>query len=909
MTTGIVTRSQYTVNPPEQVSVDSVLEVRGWYSRNFIAGDGVTPVFGSPTAGQEGPYYSISVSLNGSGDLVVAAQDIQATTLSDPTGNYFEQLYVDGAPSIILMPNTQGATGWQIPTTYGTTIAFDEIATYNRARRLVYAPDTYFTADEVIAEIRRLAGDFMYAAVGVNGITSMDVAPTLASLPIAVGANSYASPSHLGISKLSYASATPTAPVAVETLDPRMGSWINVLTYGAVGDNSTNNTTAFTNAQTAAAVTGAGLYIPVGTFRLTGGFAFTSPVMFAPGASVVKHVGGAISFAAPVTADYSAHFASTSTIVVTFGMQANTVAIPQWWAGCMADGVTDCGPGLQGAINSGVGKIFVPKGQYGIGTPITITVSDFVLEGESRVLTDIFPLVADIHVGSGPNALIVNSSPTLNAMILRLRFTSQVAFSGWAIWAEDGVQGGEALFSTIIADCFVSMGTASLGFLHGGMSDCLVFDCDIENTGPVFDLVGASSVSSSTFLANRMTACVGSFISCMTNASSLMMVIALEASNQLQGTLLDIKYGENWQSTAISLEYGTTGGTGTAEGGLARFDTCTQSTLTNFRASRVSDRMGGVTVNNSQVKISDGYIYDPFGSTATPYGLAFVGYQDTDIENVTIERGLEGGSTPQQVFILANTSGNIRFADCNFTKGPSRIFDCGASVTANISIRDSDLTNGQFSGRPITSISNANPCVLFVRAHGFTTGQTKTISGVTGTLGTAINGARVVTVLTANTFSIPVNTTASSVYCGSGGSIGAGTGTGSIRLFTLATSGRLVITGNTIGVDDGLATPLADFAFNGSGDTWIDGNTFIGTGSPYSVPVFSGGSAQVVRMGLNPGYAMVVYAAAMPTTLSWTQGTIAWNLAAAAGQPIGWMRLTTGSGNVLNTDWKAMANL
>ena len=50
-------------------------------------------------------------------------------------------------------------------------------------------------------------------------------------------------------------------------------------------------------------------------------------------------------------------------------------------------------------------------------------------------------------------------------------------------------------------------------------------------------------------------------------------------------------------------------------------------------------------------------------------------------------------------------------------------------------------------------------------------------------------------------------------------------------------------------------------------------------------------------------------ATAMPSTGSWTQGMIVWNASAVAAQPIGWMRLTTGNANVLNTDWKAMANL
>jgi hypothetical protein len=47
-------------------------------------------------------------------------------------------------------------------------------------------------------------------------------------------------------------------------------------------------------------------------------------------------------------------------------------------------------------------------------------------------------------------------------------------------------------------------------------------------------------------------------------------------------------------------------------------------------------------------------------------------------------------------------------------------------------------------------------------------------------------------------------------------------------------------------------------------------------------------------------------ASSIPTTGTWQQGDIVFNTspANAAGQPAGWLRITTGSGNVLNTDWR-----
>jgi len=69
----------------------------------------------------------------------------------------------------------------------------------------------------------------------------------------------------------------------------------------------------------------------------------------------------------------------------------------------------------------------------------------------------------------------------------------------------------------------------------------------------------------------------------------------------------------------------------------------------------------------------------------------------------------------------------------------------------------------------ITAATNANPCVLTTNiAHGYASGSFVTLAGFSGTLGTAINGNRIVTVISPTRFSVAVDTTASSVYSGSG---------------------------------------------------------------------------------------------------------------------------------------------
>ena len=48
------------------------------------------------------------------------------------------------------------------------------------------------------------------------------------------------------------------------------------------------------------------------------------------------------------------------------------------------------------------------------------------------------------------------------------------------------------------------------------------------------------------------------------------------------------------------------------------------------------------------------------------------------------------------------------------------------------------------------------------------------------------------------------------------------------------------------------------------------------------------------------------WANGIPATGSFTRGDKVWNTnpTNAAGQPVGWVRVSTGSGNVLNTDWR-----
>jgi hypothetical protein len=91
-----------------------------------------------------------------------------------------------------------------------------------------------------------------------------------------------------------------------------------------------------------------------------------------------------------------------------------------------------------------------------------------------------------------------------------------------------------------------------------------------------------------------------------------------------------------------------------------------------------------------------------------------------------------------------------------------------ASLTPASSVLGANVTPG-VAQLPISGVSNANPCVVTC------TGPTSlapagtmqvTIAGVTGTGG--VNGSNIATYVSANSFSIPVNTTATGTYTGGG---------------------------------------------------------------------------------------------------------------------------------------------
>lgn len=179
--------SQTVLQPALQIPTGASIHLHGWYTNSFVAGDGVTSVQGGN--GQTGFFYDIECSINDDGFVVIPAFDVQETTLSNPSAGFFGQLFIDGSSGQMVFGYPQATAGWQIPTIYGPVISFDQLARYNAAVQLLWPPPSFFTANQTIAEIQRIAGQFDYAAVGINGIGQPSVAPDDPAAPIFFGVN------------------------------------------------------------------------------------------------------------------------------------------------------------------------------------------------------------------------------------------------------------------------------------------------------------------------------------------------------------------------------------------------------------------------------------------------------------------------------------------------------------------------------------------------------------------------------------------------------------------------------------------------------------------------------------------------------------------------------------------------
>lgn len=357
------TQISQTFFEPNVEGLGSAPFIRFWYTgQNFIAGDGVTPV--TVGDGQNGFYIDHVCSISSS-RLLMPAIDLWATTDGSPaTSRFFGQLYTEqGSPTSYMLFGE--ASGWQLPTVYGSPITYDELAQYNAAAYLLAPPSTYFTTDQTIAEILRLAATQNYAGFNILGRTELSVAPISASDPIAVGNND---PRTIDISNYASFAAMISAIGPTPT------------TFNIHGNiNVTANAT-----------------VPS-----------TLTLRFLNGGSLTLTTGVTLTIQGPIVADLVKIFYNATAGQGTVSFTGNTKLTedsPEWW-GAVGDGATNDAAAIQAAINawpSATGGTVIFSAPYGVGASgINITSKNYIVLKSSGAQKAGFKQLADsIQVGA-----------------------------------------------------------------------------------------------------------------------------------------------------------------------------------------------------------------------------------------------------------------------------------------------------------------------------------------------------------------------------------------------------------------------------------------------------------------------------------------------------------------------------
>lgn len=158
-----------------------------------------------------------------------------------------------------------------------------------------------------------------------------------------------------------------------------------------------------------------------------------------------------------------------------------------------------------------------------------------------------------------------------------------------------------------------------------------------------------------------------------------------------------------------------------------------------------------------------------------------------DETGVTAIESGPGAFNPSAKVIFAEAF----FNDLFFVDGANyRYYDVSANLMANWQANSGTMPQQTFETKTITGATNATPIVITIASHGYQTADQVDISGVLGN--TAANGSWIITVLSANTFSLD-SSVGNGAYSGGGSAVSRRLGS---RCSLIAVwGGRIVLSG------------------------------------------------------------------------------------------------------------------
>lgn len=367
-----ITLSAFTLYPSCDIPTDTGT-IRAYYDRPFLS-DGLS-VVGSSTfsdnffnefAWAKDPITGLLTAESSSIITTVNSSQPDANltlTVYDADGTSYSSVYVYSGP---------------VFNSLGPVVSLEDLQTYVDA--LTVTPPTPRDSawvDVVNSLIQSALGSRDYAGVSTLGLVYTNGTPTLANHPTAVLADSRIVSDFYNITAYPYL-ASPSKTAA-------------------------QNVTAIQAAQTAAAITGAGIYIPVGTFPLNS-ITISVPCLFAPGASILRCATAQfVTFSvAPTIGDFSKHFdnalSGQGTIILTGDVY------PDWWVANATQGTTNMagainaadasicsgvvpdGPGYDGVTVAAQGRVMFTTGIYRVNSTLTYRGAPWLGEGINNTM-------------------------------------------------------------------------------------------------------------------------------------------------------------------------------------------------------------------------------------------------------------------------------------------------------------------------------------------------------------------------------------------------------------------------------------------------------------------------------------------------------------------------------------------
>lgn len=154
----------------------------------------------------------------------------------------------------------------------------------------------------------------------------------------------------------------------------RLRETISIYDFGAVGDGSTDDTTAFANAVSYADSVNATVSFPFGTFKITSNQTVPADVTldFTQGGALSIAVGKTVTINGNVVAQRTSIFTGSGTAVL--GAGSCEAAFPEWF-GAVRDGVTDDGAAINKALtaySAAGGTVTLAPGTYALATTVSV---------------------------------------------------------------------------------------------------------------------------------------------------------------------------------------------------------------------------------------------------------------------------------------------------------------------------------------------------------------------------------------------------------------------------------------------------------------------------------------------------------------------------------------------------------